>query len=67
MARDILRASDAIDRARDVNSGLEALASLIVGCNKSDIPDSRGIAELISAVHLQMSRDLDEADRYLSQ
>ncbi len=67
MARDILKASDAIDRAMGVNAGLDALACLMQGCNESDIPDGKSIAELILAVHKEINSALIDADQYLRQ
>lgn len=67
MSRDLIKAHDAIDRVRDINSGLDALACLIVGCNESDVPSGRGIAELISAMHQEIERELKKAEMSLKQ
>lgn len=67
MARDILSAADAIERAKDVNDGLEALICLMAGCNPPDVPNGKSLAELLSAVQQEMKRELDAADRFLSK
>lgn len=65
MARDLLKASDAINRAKGVNSGLDALVSLMLGCNDADIPDGKSMAELIWAVQKEIDDALDLAERHL--
>jgi hypothetical protein len=67
MARDILKATDAIDRAKGLNSGLDALVSLLLGCNDADVPDGKSMAELIWAVQREMDSALTDAERHLRQ
>lgn len=65
MARDLMKVADAIDRAKGVNAGLDALVCLMMGCNDSDIPNGRPLAELIYSIHRDMSTFLDEAEKEL--
>lgn len=61
MSRDLLRVSDALDRAKGINSGLDGLVSLLLGCNDADVPDGKTLAELIWSVQKDMGTALDEA------
>ncbi|WP_341743080.1 hypothetical protein [Azonexus hydrophilus] len=65
MTRDLMRVADAIDRAKGVNAGLDALVCLMMGCNEADIPRGRPLAELIYSIHRDMTTFLDEAERGL--
>lgn len=67
MARDILRASGAIERAKGINSGIDALVSLMLGCNEADVPDGKSLAELIWSIHKDMDTALDEASSSLKK
>lgn len=67
MARNILAASDAINRAQGINSGLEGVVSLLLGCNDADVPDGKTIAELLWSVQKDMDITLAEAERNLRQ
>lgn len=65
MAADLCRVMDAIDRAKGVNSGLDALVSLIAGCDQSNIPSGTAISELLWSIHNDLKKYLDEADEGL--
>ncbi|MFZ2973605.1 MAG: hypothetical protein WA049_13285 [Ferribacterium limneticum] len=67
MARNLLRVSDAIDRAKGINSGLDGLVSLLLGCNDADVPDGKTLAELIWSVQKDMDTALAEAASSLKQ
>lgn len=67
MARNILAASDAINRAKGINSGLEGVVSLLLGCNDADVPDGKTLAELLWSVQKDMDITLAEAERNLRQ
>ncbi len=67
MARDLLRVSDAIDRAKGINSGIDALVSLMLGCNDADVPDGKSLAELIWSIQKNMDTALDDASANLKQ
>lgn len=61
MARDLLQVSDAINRAKDINSGLDGLVSLLLGCNAADVPTGKTLAELIWSVQKDLDQTLKEA------
>lgn len=67
MARDLLQASDAINRAKDINSGLDGLVSLLLGCNAADVPPGKTLAELLWSVQKDLDRTLKEAAESLKQ
>lgn len=67
MARNLLRVSDAIDRAKGINSGLDGLVSLLLGCNDADVPDGKALAELIWSIQKDMDTALAEAASSLKQ
>lgn len=67
MAHDILSAFDAINRAKSANSGLDALVSLLLGCNDSDVPDGKSLAELIWSVQKELNSALTEAEASLGK
>lgn len=61
MARDMMRTIDAIDRAKGINSGLDALISLLLGCNDADVPKGNALAELLWSLQKDMDQTLTEA------
>ncbi len=65
MTRDILRATDAINQAKGVNSGLDAIVSLLMGSSEGDLPKGTEIGELIYCVQLRMAQLLEEAAGHL--
>lgn len=67
MARNLLRVSDAIERAKGINTGLDGLVSLLLGCNDADVPDGKTLAELIWSVQKDMDTALAEAASSLKQ
>lgn len=67
MARDILAAHDAINRAKGSCAGLDALVSLLLGCNENDVPNGKSIAELIWSVQKDLDAALNEAESRLKQ
>jgi len=56
---ELLRATDALDRAKGVNKGLDAVVSLITSTGEA--LDNEAIGELLWALHDQMKRHLDDA------
>ena len=60
MAR-LMQAADALNRARGVNQGLDAVVSMLMSTEET--PDSKSIAEVIWALHDQMQLFLDEVGR----
>lgn len=67
MAHDISSVYDAIDQAKGINSGLDALVSLLLGCRDSDVPSGVKLAELIHSVQKDMERTLQEASESLKK
>lgn len=67
MARNMMRTIDAIDRAKGINSGLDALVSLLLGCNDADVPKGVALAELLWSVQKDMHQTLNEASDGLKQ
>lgn len=67
MARDISSVFDAIDRAKGINSGLDALVALMLGCNESDVPQGKILAELLWSIQRDMETVLNEASRSLKR
>lgn len=64
MAR-LVQANDALNQAKDVNTGFEALVALLGAVPESDAPKAREIAEIISAMHFRMRDHLDNLERCL--
>lgn len=64
MAR-IVQASDALDQAKGVNAGLDALVCLLVAVPESEALKVKEIAEIISAMHFRMRDHLDNIERCL--
>lgn len=61
MARDLMQVHDAVNRAKEINSGLDALVDLLLGCRDSDVPKGEALAELIWSVQKNMDQTLEEA------
>ena len=66
MARNFLQAADAIQRAQGVNAGLDGLVALLLGCNDSDVPDGKTLAELIWSIQKDMASNLADAIKHLN-
>ena len=64
MAR-IVQAHDALDQAKGVNAGLDALVSLLVAVPEGETLKAKEIAEIISAMHFRMRDHLDNIRRCL--
>lgn len=64
MAR-IVQAHDALDQAKGVNAGLDALVSLLVAVPEGEALKAKEIAEIISAMHFRMRDHLDNIKRCL--
>ena len=62
MAR-MMHAIDALNRAKGVNKGLDALVSMLMAIDEA--PEAKKIGEVIWAIHDQMQTFLDEAGRAL--
>ena len=61
MDNDLFSVSEAVDRAKGINSGLDALVALLLGCRQSDIPKGVELAELIWCVQQNMAQMLEAA------
>ena len=68
MSHDVMDARDAIDRAKGVSKGLEALVGLLQGneaaTHKADVPLG-DIAELLWSLQRDLAGFLDRAERGL--
>lgn len=57
----LLQAADALNRAKGVNQGLDAVVSMLM--SSEETPDTKNIAEVLWALHDQMQLFLDEVGR----
>lgn len=67
MARDISSVYDAIDQAKRINSGLDALVALLLGCRDADVPAGIEIAELLQSIQKNMEQTLQDASEGLGR
>lgn len=67
MARNLLQVTDAIERAKGINSGLDGLVSLLLGCNDADVPDGKALAEIIWSIQKDLDSALADAAKNLKQ
>lgn len=65
MSRNILAASDAINRAKGINAGLDALVSLLMASNEADVPPGKSLAELLLSIQKDLEKTLSSADQML--
>ncbi len=59
----LIQATDALNRAKGVNKGLNAVVSLVTATDEA--LENEAIGELLWAMHDQMKRHLDEVDKAL--
>lgn len=62
MAR-LMSAIDAINDARDINAGFDALVALMMSAKQADAPPLKELGEVIRSRHEKMGATLDEALR----
>lgn len=62
MAKNLLAVADALDRAKGVNDGLDAVISLLFSVNESDMPSGRALGEVLSSLQQDMGRHLASAE-----
>ena len=67
MARNILGACDAIDRAKGINAGFDAMVSLLMSASDADVPNGKALAELLWSVQKDLECELDKAAQSLRQ
>lgn len=67
MARDLILVHDALDQARSVSSGLEALVALMVSARESDMPSGKALAELIEPLQKVLDTAIGTAEEGLKQ
>jgi hypothetical protein len=67
MSRDLMRCLDALDHAEGLCNGLDALIALMASCGNGDEPKMESMAELLGALHKDLSGTLKEANKGLRQ
>lgn len=67
MARNLIRVHDALDQARAVSTGLDALVALMVSARDSDMPSGKALAELIDPLRKALDESIETAEDGLKQ
>ena len=62
MARNLMQAMDAVDRAIGINQGLDALVSFLMSIKSSDAPDTKAIGEILWSIQKHLEITLHEVD-----
>ena len=63
----LMQARDAINQAKDLNAGLDALTALMRSANDADAPQLADLAEVIEAVHYSMRDHLSAIERCIDK
>ena len=61
----ILQAHDALNEAKSVNGGLDALSALMRSAKEADVPTLKELSDLLGAIHDKMDEHLTTIGRCL--
>lgn len=61
----IIQAHDALNEAKSINAGLDALSALMRSAKEADAPPLKELSDLIGAIHDKMDEHLNTIGRCL--